>query len=63
MPYDLTDMQRDMMDVILDDENPDNAFIASQVRCSTRQVRNMADFLFDEFDIIVSESTVSRILK
>ena len=63
MPYALTDMQRDMVDVILDGENLDNAFIATQVGCSTWQVRNMADFLSDEFDIIVSESTVSRILK
>jgi hypothetical protein len=63
MSYALTDTQRDMVDVILDGENPDNAFIATQVGCSTRQVRNMADFLSDEFDIIVSESTVSRILK
>ena len=48
---------------MLDGENPDNAFIATQVGCSTQQVRNMADFLSDEFDIIVSESTVGRILK
>jgi hypothetical protein len=63
MPYTLTDTQQDMVDVILDGENTDNAFIATQVGCSTRQVRNMADFLSDEFHIIVSESTVSRILK
>jgi hypothetical protein len=63
MPYAPTDTQRDMVDVILDGENPDNAFIATQVGCSTWQVRNMADFLSDEFSIIVSESTVSRILK
>jgi len=42
MPYALTDTQRDMVDVILDGENPDNAFIATQVGCATRQVRNMA---------------------